>query len=320
MDSSASKNVILDTDWFTDVDDVMAVRALIRLHQRGILHLLGACINAVYPQSARSLDAFLQAHGVDVPVAITRDDLGVKTPGPSYQKFLAALPSKYESNDATETPVRLYRRLLAASETPVEILSIGFANNLAALLESPADDLSPLTGVELVRQKACHLWMMAGAWPEGREYNLSCGDDMNPYIAKVGSLVLEKWSVPITFLGFEVGFPLLSGGNLPEDDLLRRAMVAYQQTPGYNLGGAYENQSWQGKPKAHFSWDPMLVLLAGGVLSPNNGRFLTVRGHASFDPITAQNSFVQNPKGPHEYVVKNHTDQEYGQWIDEWLA
>ncbi len=320
MDTPAPRNVILDTDWFTDVDDVMAVRALIRLHQRGILHLLGACISAVYPQSARSLDAFLQAHGVDVPVAITRDDLGLKTPGPSYQKFLSALPSKYAGNDATETPVRLYRRLLASSSTPVEVLSIGFANNLAALLESPGDDLSPLPGVELVRRKASHLWMMAGAWPEGREYNLSGGDDGNPAIARVGSLVLEKWPVPLTFLGFEVGFPLLSGGDLPEGDLLRQAMVAYQQTPGYNLGGAYPNQSWQGKPKAHFSWDPMLVLLAGGVLSPDNGRFRTVRGHASSDPITAQNSFVQDPNGPHEYVVKNHTDQEYGQWIDEWLA
>ena len=208
-----SQQVILDTDWYTDVDDVMALRVLLRLQQYNHLKLLGVCLNASFEESVRSVDAFLLAHGVDVPVGIIQNwekDFSGRN-GPSYQKYLAQLPSKYKGNSDAEAPVKLYRRLLATSPEKVTLFSIGFTENYAELLESPPDEFSPLTGMELARKKVEKLFMMAGFWPRGSEYNLTGGSPVNPIVTRAGSIVLANWPTPITFLGFEVGNTVLAG-------------------------------------------------------------------------------------------------------------
>lgn len=64
----------------------------------------------------------------------------------------------------------LYRRLLAKQpDHSVSICSIGFVTALAALLESEADDISPLSGVELVRRKVKCLYVMGGVFGESVE-------------------------------------------------------------------------------------------------------------------------------------------------------
>ena len=313
--------VILDTDWYTDVDDVMAVRVLINLQRKGLLRILGVCLNARFDQSVRSVDAFLMAHGVDVPIGIIPkwegDHSGIN--GPSYQRRLASMPSKYTDNDAAEPPARLYRRLLATSSEPVELFSIGFTENYRALLESKPDEISPLNGRELIIRKVRHLWLMAGLWPTGQEYNLSGGVPVNPLVTRAGSFVLANWPTSISFLGYEVGYPVLAGDQLPEDDLLRQAMDDYDNTPGYRLGGKAPELRELGRPRAHFSWDPLLILLGAGVVAPENGFFDLVRGHASSNPDTGENSFLKDITGPHSYVVKKLPDVEYGKCVDAWL-
>ena len=317
-----ARPVILDTDWYTDVDDVMAVRVLINLQKRGVLQILGVCLNACFEDSARSLDAFLMAQGVDVPVGIVQrwegDSSGRN--GPSYQKFLAQFPSKYADNASAEPPVRLYRRLLASSSEKVTLLSIGFPENYAELLASPPDEFSPLNGTELVAQKVERLYMMAGHWPCGSEYNLTGGSPVNPLVTRAGSFVLANWPTPIDFLGFEVGYTVLAGAFLPSDDLLRQAMDAYDRTPGYRLGGKAPELRAEGLMRqAHLCWDPLLILLGAGIVSPANGMYDLVRGHAVSDPTTGENTFQEVPDGPHAYVVKNHPDADYGTHVDEWL-
>ena len=313
--------VILDTDWYTDVDDVMAVRVLINLQRKGLLKILGVCLNARFNESVRSVDAFLQAHGVDVPVGIVQrwegDRSGIN--GPSYQRRLASMPSKYADNDAAEGPAMLYRRLLASSSEPVELFSIGFTENYQALLESRPDEISPLTGRELVMQKVSQLWLMAGRWPTGQEYNLSGGVPVNPLVARAGSFVLANWPTSITFLGYEIGCSVLAGDLLPSGDLLRQAMDDYDSTPGYRLGGKAPELRELGKPRAHFSWDPLLILLGAGIVAPENGYYDQVRGRASSNPENGVNSFTSDPQGPHRYVVKKLPDAEYGKCVDAWL-
>ncbi len=318
----ACRPVILDTDWYTDVDDVMAVRVLINLQRKGIFKILGICLNARFEESVRSVDAFLQAHGVDVPVGIVQRWEGDVSGhnGPSYQKRLAKLPSKYADNSAAEPPLRLYRRLLAASPEKVTLLSIGFPENYAELLASKPDEFSSLTGKELLEQKVERLFMMAGNWPSGSEYNLTGGNPVFPLVAQTGSMVLEQWPTPIDFLGFEVGYPVLAGAQLPSDDLLRQAMDDYAQTPGYRLGGLAPELRAQQQERAHFCWDPLLILLGANIVSPANGLYHRVRGYASTDPATGINSFREAQDGPHTYVVKNRPDTEYGKFVDEWLT
>ena len=309
------RHVVLDTDWFTDVDDVMALRVLLRLQEHRFVTLHGVCLNASFPESVRSVDAFLLAHGVDVPVAVTRQAIQETSSGPSYQKRLAALPSKYAGNEEAPQPAALYRTLLAAAPERLHLLSIGFTENLAELLESPPDAISPLSGRELVAQKCAHLWIMAGKWPRGREYNVAgaCG---NPRLIAASDTVLRLWPTPVTFLGFEVGHTILAGVGLPQDDLLRCAMEDYHQHPAYSLGGAKLPPP---RHQTHFCWDPLLVLLAAGVISPENGRYDTVRGTAFLHPDTGENDFLPRQDGPHRYVVKNSPDDQYAQWLEPWL-
>jgi len=317
-----TRPVILDTDWYTDVDDVMAVRILINLHRQGICKILGVCLNACFDESAASLDAFLRAHGVEVPVGIVShcpdDPSGRKTP--SYQTFLAQLPSKYRCNADAEPAVKFYRRLLATSSEKVTLLSIGFPENYAGLLASTPDEFSQLTGKELVRQKVERLYMMAGKWPVGSEYNLTGGEPVNPLVTQAGSAVLAQWPTPITFLGFEVGATVLAGDQLPPHDLLRQTMDAYDRTPGYRLGGKAPQFQGKGRERAHFCWDPLLILLGAGVVAHDTGMYDLVRGHASSNPSTGANVFLEAPDGPHAYVVKNHPDDEYAKAVDQWLA
>ena len=47
----------------------------------------------------------------------------------------------------------LRETLSEAEDNSVVIVSLGFLHNIAQLLKSPADEISSLTGVELVRKK-----------------------------------------------------------------------------------------------------------------------------------------------------------------------
>ena len=65
--------------------------------------------------------------------------------------------------DSIPSAVALYRRLLSGQpDGSVTIVSTGFFTNLAALLDSEADEFSPLSGRELIARKVRQVSAMAG--------------------------------------------------------------------------------------------------------------------------------------------------------------
>ncbi len=292
------KNVILGTDWWDDCDDVVAVRLLTNLHKQHEVNLLGVIINACMEYSVSSLGAFLNSCDVEVPIGIDLEatDFGGTT---VYQKPLAGLPSRYKGNIDAEDPVKLYRRLLADSDTKVDIMEIGYPQVLAALLNSPEDEYSQLTGMELVAQKVGHLWMMAGKWGEvdgGVENNFA----RNRRASIAAAQLCEQWPTAMTFLGWEVGATVITGTQLPQDDLLKEVMVNH---------GSGEGRS---------SWDPMLILLAAAV-KPEQAGYECVYGQARVTPEEGRNFFTPSATGRHRYVVKQRPDQWYAAEIDRRL-
>ncbi len=278
------RRFILGTDWWTDCDDAVALRILLRAHRRGEIALSGIGINAYMPDSAASLLAFLHAEGVyGVPVGIDRAavDFGGDPP---YQKRLAA---REPMNDAgLPDAAELYLSLLRAAEEPLEILEIGYPQVLAGVLRRDPD---------LFREKVRAVWMMAGKWDEavGRENNFARA----PRSREAGAYICRFCPVPVTFLGFEVGVSVISGGNLAEGDLLRQVLADHGSVHG------------------RCSWDPMLVLLALDG-SPAAGGYTAVTGKASVDPLTGANRFDRSPDGDHRYVVKAMPDAHYASRID----
>ena len=290
------REFILGTDWWDDCDDAVALRLFTRFIKNNKIKLLGVGINACMEYSVASLKGFLLADGIeDVPVGIdlTGTDFGGGTP--KYQKRLADNYCPNITNDDAEDAVRLYRRILSTAKGKVEIVEIGFLSVIAAVLESKADDISPKSGVELFCEKVSKVWVMAGKWDtDGEKENNFCKNDRS---RRAGKAFCELCPVPVTFLGFEIGFGVITGNALDRGDHLYTAMSDF------------------GAPNGRHSWDPMLSMMA---LIGDEGEagYETVSGTASVDAETGANYFVRHPDGKHKFVVKKHTNDYYENMIN----
>jgi len=285
------KDLIIGTDWGDDVDDAVAMRIYARASKKGLINILGIGINALCDDSVASLDGFLRTEGIDsVPIGA---DGEVAVRRETYQKRLSGLAGKYRSNSDAEDGAGLYRRLIAKAKGKVEIAEIGFLQIVEKLLKSEPDDISPLSGRELVREKVERMWFMAGRWESGREFNFAD----NAPARRAAAYITANCPVPIVYLGWEVGAEVISGSRLPEDDVLHLALSDY------------------GHGEGRSSWDPMLAMLAIGH-SDIGGDYELVRGKASVDAQTGVNSFARDENGIQGYVVKKHEDLYYSDKID----
>lgn len=291
--------VIFDTDWWTDCDDCVALKLLINSNLKGVN------INAFLADSAYSVKLFLQSYGLkDIPVAIDKSATYYKDPPKnSYQRKIidAVSNGKYESADCYEDSVSFYRRLLSSSEEKVDIVAVGFQNSIASLLMSESDEFSPLNGIDLCREKVNKLWAMAGKWNEdgGREYNIA----NNSHSAKAAKIVAEKFPCPITYLGFEVGLTVITGGKEvigDDNDMLSLAMVAHGSENGRN------------------SWDPMTAMLYLNGDEDKAG-YSMVYGNVSIDE-DGKNYFEENNQSDRCYVVKKYPDSYYENEINSFIS
>ena len=129
------RKFILDTDWWTDCDDAVAIRLLCNAHIKKEIELLGINVNACMKWSIPALDVFTRDCGVEVPLAI--DHLAINFAGkPSYQEHLAMVRKPQCYNEDVLDGVDFYWNILSnAKDNSVEILSIGFTQVLANLLK-----------------------------------------------------------------------------------------------------------------------------------------------------------------------------------------
>ena len=292
------RNFILGTDWWTDCDDVVALRLLARAHKTREINLLGIIINACMEHSVTSLEGFLNTEEVyDLPIAI---DLNATDFGgnPPYQKRLSQYANNYHSNAEAEDAVKLYRTILASADSPIELIEIGYPQVLTALLQSKPDDISKLDGVELVKNKVSKIWMMAGKWDKNpdKENNFA----RNERSREAANIFCDICPVPITFLGWEVGASVITGGYLEKNDPLYLALCDH---------GSCDGRS---------SWDPMLCLLAL-IGNEEKAEYSVVIGTASVDASTGENYFTVNSDGPHKYVVKQKEDTYYADAINKLI-
>ncbi|KAK8094798.1 Inosine/uridine-preferring nucleoside hydrolase [Apiospora hydei] len=240
----AARNLIIDTDIFSDVDDA---GALLLAATSPNVNLLAVNINVGSTYSALAASAILAHYGKgDVPIGIVRPlanssffdtyayELGeyaskiayhfaspTSNASSSHQPLLPWPPSNAEK---AADPVSLYRSTLsAAADNSVTIASIGFFENLSGLLNSTADSISPLNGTELIRRKVERLVVMGGMYPSGREFNFF-GDD--PALAVH---VINSWRglTPMVFSGGELGGNVFSGTGLMRDESLAGVSVVY---------------------------------------------------------------------------------------------
>src|SRR3954447_7971636 len=146
------KPIIFDTDMGNDVDDALALAILHSLTDRGECRLIGVTLTNANPSAVpyvRLVNAFYGRAELPVGSALK----SIK--GGAEDHYLTAtvrsapqsLTASSHADRPSEPAVSVLRRLLAESSEKVTIVQVGFSTTLAALLDSQADAVSPLSGV-----------------------------------------------------------------------------------------------------------------------------------------------------------------------------
>lgn len=293
--SSAPVPLIFDTDIGNDCDDVLALGMIHSLQSRGLCRLAAVTITKDHDQCAPFVDAVNTFYGRgEIPIGVCRSGV---TPQQSRFTTLAVAqsdgkdryPHDLRSGQAAPTAVSVLRKTLAAeADGQVVIVQVGFSTNLVALLRSPADDISPLTGRDLVRQKVRVLSVMAGAFTpiNGQphaEYNVV--EDLPSAKA-----LAADWPGEIVYSGFEIGLAL----PYPAISIQRD----YAYVPHHPLSEAYV--LYEPPPHNRPTWDLTSVLWA---VFPDRGYFdLSAAGTVTVDD-RGLTTFATDNNGRHRYLV-----------------
>lgn len=210
--SAQPVKVIFDTDITGDVDDVLALAMLHNLVERGACQLLAVTISKVNPLTGPFTDAVntFYGHG-DIPIGVTRD---AQRRTSKYLKLVqqrdqGKLRYPHDLTDNTYAPeaVTLLRQILADQpDGQVVLVQVGLGVNLARLLDSPPDAISPLDGRTLVQRKVRLLSVMAGAFTPIRGKDRYLEANVKNDIPSMQRLAAQ-WpeEVPVVWSGFEIG-------------------------------------------------------------------------------------------------------------------
>jgi inosine-uridine nucleoside N-ribohydrolase len=290
---NAAVPVIFDTDMGNDIDDALALAMLHALADRGECTLLGVTLTNAHPDAVpyvRMLNRFYGRPSIPIGTAMRVIPEGDKDGFLSLPLKEAPADLRQEtSSPPPETAVRLLRRLLAQSSEKVAIVQVGFSTNLAALLDSPPDEFSPLPGLELVRQKASLLSAMAGNFVETEpEYNVRLD------IPSARKLAAD-WPTPVVFSGFEIGRALKYPATSIEQD--------FRHAAWHPIPVSY--RAYQRMPYDRPTWDLTSVLYA---IRPDHAYFkLSEPGTVTVNSDTGATSFTQQAAGRHRYLMLEPT-------------
>jgi inosine-uridine nucleoside N-ribohydrolase len=292
--------IILDTDIGPDYDDVGAVAVLHALADSGkaeILGILSCNKNSLVVPTIEVLNNYFGRPAIPVGAPKSKGvTIGASQHWPD--SLVARFPHKTSTTAAAPDAVTQYRKILATQpDGSVTIVTVGFLTNLSNLLQSPADEISPSTGKELVARKVSKLVAMAGWFPQGREFNVYMDSTASKYC-------FENWPTPIIFTGFEIGKEVKTGlklvgspiQNSPVKEAFRIAMK-----------GSKEDQY------GRMSWDQTAVIIA---LYGSEPFFTTVKGTIRVNP-DGSNSFDENSSGKHLYVKMKMSPDSLAGFIEK---
>jgi inosine-uridine nucleoside N-ribohydrolase len=302
--SAQPVKVIFDSDMGPDFDDVGAITVLHALAAKGECEILATVASDGYPYIAPTLEVFNRYFG--------RPEIPVGAPGsgaPTLSclnhwndslvvKYLPRMKTNADYPSATE----VYRRVLSKQpDKSVVIVTVGFLSNLADLLKSGPDKNSSLSGKDLVAQKVKKWVAMAGAFPEGSEFNVNQHPGASEYVVK-------NWPSPVLFSGFEIGVKIMTGSKV--------AVSGSKNSP-VHWAYKYCLETYDKKPiMTRNSWDHTAVLCA-------------VRNPEDYFYVIKDGTFVCNPDGSngwnpdknsnHSFLVHKYPYQKIAAILDDLM-
>jgi purine nucleosidase len=218
--------VIFDTDIWSDIDDALALAMLHALEDRGEVKLLAVTISTNDRWCASYTDLVNTFYGrPQVPIGMVRGGMDVESiikrlpewfmPVTRYTQALSeqkrddgtwVYPHRLTADSTVLDATTLLRETLAReSDGSVVIVEVGYSTNLARLLASTPDAISPLDGRELVARKVRLLVIMAGSFrqtpKQDPEFNLVVD-------IPAAQALFANWPTPIVASGLEVGLAM----------------------------------------------------------------------------------------------------------------
>lgn len=291
--SAAQVKIIFDTDFGGDADDLGALAMLHHLQDNNEIELLAVMSWSTEKNVVAAIDGVNRFYGnPDVPIGVRKDEPTVTEW--NYTGPLAeALPHKKTNETAPDATI-LYREILAqAEDQSIVVVTVGPLANIQYLLKSEADDISGLSGKELVHQKVKEFVIMGGHFPEGEgEWNFDGG------MKGVTKYVLENLEVPVTFSGFEIGVKIKTAASF---ESLPKTHPLYIGFAHFSENAPWMKQYYDGKILNNSSYDQTAVLYAarGGV-----GKYWDrVEGGYCVADEKGNNYWKEGPAGNQSYLV-----------------
>ena len=291
--------IVFDTDLGNDVDDAMAIAVIHALQSRGECELLAITTTKDNPYVAPMADILNTFYGrPNIPIAVVKN--GPTKEDGKYNKQVFELrgdngnpryPRTLTPDSAANLPdaVPFLRKLLAEQpDNSIVLVQVGFFTNFARLLDTPADNISPLTGKELIAKKVKFLSLMAGAFnepPGFKEYNVVSD------IPSAKKLVAQ-WPTEMVFSGHEIGRLIQHPGVSMKED--------YGYVKYHPLKDAY--QFYRGLDNSQPTYDLTSVLYA---VRPNRDYFTLSQNGTVTVQDDGQTTFTADEKGKHRYMIVN---------------
>ena len=289
--------IILDTDIGGDCDDAGALALLHKLCDLGEAELLAVthCMNS--PYDAGCIDAINTYYGRPVPVGINQAaDL---RKGEVYAEALSReFPNRFPPDRGISVPdtLQVLRQTLSnAEDGSVTFVIIGSLASAARLVESGPDEISPLSGRELIKKKLSQTVVMGGrfvgSWPmdilSGQGKKVLAEWNIKEDVA-CSQTVCNHWPGKLIFSSYEIGLWIVSMtgyvSTASKDDPVRRAYELH------HLAGDAGRESW----------DHTAVLQA---VRPDRGYWnLHPWGRITVDDVGVT-SWVPEENGQHTYLL-----------------
>jgi len=295
-------SVILDTDMGNDIDDALALDMLYKYMDMGRINLLGIMTNKDCKYTPEYIDVMATWYGYpEVPIGILKSGDSLKICDVNYAERASQLQSggKYvftrtiDNYNTLPKAEKLYRKILAAQpDSSVIIISIGFLTNLASLLNTPADEYSPLKGYELISKKVKYASVMAGCFRDTTYAEFNVVMD-KPSATKF----FAEWPSDIVVSPFELGEAIQYPGTSIENDF--NGVEAHPMVEGYKV--------FAEMPYDRPTWDLTSVLY---VCEPDSMFFTeSPRGIITADS-EGHTHFVPDDTGKHLYLTTNGQQQK----------
>lgn len=236
---------VFDDDGCADLDNEFTLQMLIALHKKGIVTLSGVVAEdgsvtceALWRQMMNQ--ASLQSVPMTVPNAFWANS-GELEPATNIAAYDPSTPL---SNAAWGSSTAMYRTLLAQHpSTPINIILGGPYTALAEFMVSPADGISPLSGLQLLAQNAANGGVI---YAQGFGCNPSAPPDTTPCSLTTGPLqdvassqfvLANHGTTPIYWLG---GTPQSAGPGELSTRTAPDPMFLFERTVGADQRQCYD--------------------------------------------------------------------------------